>query len=111
MKNLVYFVLIIGLLIVSPLSAETKAETNAMTVNTTELRGFVFDERTNESLAGVLVSVNGQKVYTDFEGQFKVKNLCIGKCELRVSFISYQERMLTVDTSKETLLKVALRQR
>lgn len=113
MKNLFYFAVIIGLMMVTPLSSKNKAEAEAsvITVNSTELSGVVFDQNTNETLAGVLITVNGQKVYTDFEGQFKVKNVCIGVCELKVTLISYQERTLRIDTAKENSLKVALSQR
>lgn len=87
------------------------AEPNVANVITTELSGVVFDKKTNESLAGVIVLVNGQKIYTDLEGQFTVRNLCIGVCEIKVSLISYEEKTIKVDTSKQNNLRVALSQR
>ena len=115
MKNSLFFaILMLALLNVSNLSSKGKAEAEAkatVSVSTVELNGIIFDKNTNESLAGVVVLVNGQKVYTDFDGNFTVKNVCNGVCELKISMISYEDRILRIDTRKDSELKIALKQR
>lgn len=115
MKNSLFFaILMLALLNVSNLSSKDKAEAEAkatVSVSTVELNGIIFDKNTNESLAGVVVLVNGQKVYTDFDGNFSVKNVCNGVCELKISMISYEDKILHIDTRKDSELKIALKQR
>jgi len=115
MKNSLFFaILMLALLNVSNLSSKEKAEAEVkatVSVSTVELNGIIFDKNTNESLAGVVVLVNGQKVYTDFDGNFTVKNVCNGVCELKISMISYEDRILQIDTRKDNELKIALKQR
>jgi hypothetical protein len=115
MKNSFFFaILMMALLNVSNISAKGKAEAEAkatVSVSNVELNGIIFDKNTNESLAGVVVLVNGQKVYTDFDGNFTVKNVCNGVCELKISMISYEDRILQIDTRKDKELKIALKQR
>jgi len=115
MKNFLSItILMLAFLNVSTLLAKTNAGAEAKTTvvaNTVELNGFIFDKNTNESLAGVVVHVNGQKVYTDLDGNFSVSNVCSGVCELRISLISYEDRIVRIDTRKDNDLKIALKQR
>ena len=95
---------------------ETAApETKPATVNTTTssnvVNGLVVDKLTNETLAGVVVTSNGQKVYTDLEGNFEIKNLCDGKCQLKISLISYEDQVIEVDTNHTNSLRIMLNQR
>jgi|APMed6443717190_1056831.scaffolds.fasta_scaffold19637_2 hypothetical protein len=75
------------------------------------LKGVVFDKLTNESLAGVAIVVNGQKVYSDLDGNFTVSNQGNGNCELKISMISYEDQTLIVDLNKQNSLKIALNMR
>ena len=90
---------------------ETKAEVAVEIVNNNSLKGIVLDKLTNESLAGVVVTANGQKVYTDLEGNFTIQNVCTSKCELKISLISYADQILEVDTQNAKPIKIQLSQR
>lgn len=90
---------------------EAKVEAATEVVNTNTLKGIVFDKITNESLAGVVVTANGQKVYTDLEGNFTIQNVCTSKCELKISLISYADQILEVDAQNAKPIKIQLSQR
>ena len=47
------------------------------------VKGMVTDEA-GESLPGVTVMVNGKKVFTDLDGQFKVSGVC-KDCNIQIS--------------------------
>jgi len=57
------------------------------------------------------VYVDGQKVYTDFDGNFTFNNISKGKYEVKISMISYQDQTITVDTNKNKPLEIQLSQR
>ncbi len=76
-----------------------------------EIQGVVLDKKTNEPLAGALVVVNDQKIYTDFDGKFKVSNLKVTEPTLKITMISYFEENLNVDLTKKDELKIQLNQR
>ena len=82
-----------------------------VTVTNNILKGVVFDKLTNESLAGVAILVNGQKMYTDLDGNFTVSGQGNGNCKLKISMISYEDQTLIVDLNKENSLKIALNMR
>jgi len=90
---------------------ETKAEVAVEIVNNNSLKGIVLDKLTNESLAGVVVTANGQKVYTDLEGNFTIQNVCTSKCELKISLISYADQILEVEAQNAKPIKIQLSQR
>ena len=75
------------------------------------LKGNVFDKNTNESLAGAVITANGQKVYTDLDGNFSIQNVCDGKCQLKISLISYEDQTIEVDTNNSKSLQIKLSQR
>lgn len=75
------------------------------------LSGVVYDMDSAETLAGVSITANGQKVYTDLDGRFCLDNLCDGTCTLTVSLISYQEQTLEIDLEKTATLDIKLAQR
>lgn len=74
------------------------------------LKGKVFDVKKQEALAGVAVMAGGQKVYTDLEGNFELKNLAHKNCEIVMDLISYEEKALEVDASQEQMITVYLEQ-
>lgn len=92
-------------------NTEAKVSTSTEFQSNTTLKGVVFDKLTNESLAGAVVTANGQKVYTDLDGNFTVKNVCNGKCKLTISLISYADQTMEVDTENPSQLKIQLSQR
>jgi len=87
---------------------EPKPET---LVQTAVLHGMVFDKLTNETLAGAAITANGKKVYTDLDGNFTLSNLCGDKCQLQISFISYEEQTIEIDTNSVQSLQIKLQQR
>jgi len=90
-------------------SPAAKAE-SAVVTTATEIKGMVFDKTTNESLAGASVLINGKKVYTDLDGNFTIPANS-GNCELRISMISYEEKVMTVNLNGASTLKIELNQR
>lgn len=109
MKKLIFSIFI--LVASANLFAGQTATTEAQTVVSNTISGKVLDKETNEALAGVAVLVNGQKVYTDLDGNFTVSNLCGTNCELSVNMISYEPQTLTVDLAQNKTLAVVLKQR
>jgi hypothetical protein len=75
------------------------------------LKGIVSDKLTNETLAGAIITANGQKVYTDLDGNFSISNLCGGKCQVKISLISYKDQTLDIDSNNLQSLQVKLEQR
>lgn len=95
----------------TPANVEIKAEANALVATDFTTLGKVFDKETNESLAGASVFVNGEKIYTDLDGNFKLPATVQGECVIKVSMISYQDVVLNVKLNQKDALKVALNQR
>lgn len=89
--------------------AEIKTEQTATAQN--ELKGIIFDKKTNETLAGAAITANGQKIYTDLDGNFTIQNVCSGNCTIKISMISYQDQTIEVNTNDAGLLKIKLNQR
>lgn len=75
------------------------------------LKGIVSDKLTKETLAGAIITANGQKVYTDLDGNFSISNLCGGKCQIKISLISYKDQTLDIDTNNLQSVHVNLEQR
>ncbi|MGB4415027.1 MAG: carboxypeptidase-like regulatory domain-containing protein [Paludibacter sp.] len=117
MKKMLFITLVSFIALAMNVSAketaapEAKSTAIAETVSSNVLKGMVFDKLTNESLAGVVVTSNGQKVYTDLDGNFKIQNVCDGKCQLKISLISYEDQIIEVDTHSTNSLRIMLSQR
>ena len=113
MKKVV-FLSIIALMVSSiNLSAsptpEPKPETQVQTSKV--IHGMVFDNLTNETLAGAVITANNQKVYTDLDGNFSISNLCEGKCQLKISLISYKDQIIELDLHNSQTVQIKLQQR
>ncbi len=87
-----------------------KAET-AVATTVSEIKGMVFDKSTKETLAGASVLINGKKVYTDLDGNFTIPAGATGNCELKISMISYEDKVMTVSMDSKSALKIELNQR
>jgi hypothetical protein len=75
----------------------TTTETSpASVVNQVSISGKVIDFNSGEVLAGVEVMIEGssKKVYTDFDGNFKIENLKPGAYNLIASYISYNKSFI-----------------
>jgi hypothetical protein len=90
---------------------EVKTEVPTQPIQPTTLKGIVSDKLTKETLAGAIITVNGQKVYTDLDGNFTLSTLFGEKCQLKISLISYKDQVLEINTNSTNTLKVDLEQR
>ncbi|MEI6556678.1 MAG: carboxypeptidase-like regulatory domain-containing protein [Paludibacter sp.] len=90
-------------------SPEAKAEVQVPA--NTIVKGMVFDNLTNETLAGAVINANNQKIYTDLDGNFTLSNLCEGKCLINISMISYKDQTIELDLHNNQTLKIKLIQR
>lgn len=72
------------------------------------ISGTVVDN--NESLTGVKVLLDGKEtvVYTDFDGNFTINNVLAGEHTISFSLITYNNKEITFDPSKENSLEVEL---
>jgi hypothetical protein len=97
MKNI--FVLVIALLIGTSFSFAGNDEVTDNNAPTTSLVGKVIDESTGETLAGVMVQLEGidEYVFSDFDGNFKFEDLKPAKYEVSLSLISYKKVETEVD--------------
>ena len=95
--------------LVAATPAETDAKADVVTTSKL-LKGFVCDKLTQETLAGAIITVNGQKVYSDLDGNFALSTDADGKCKIEVSFISYKTQSVEVDTNTASNLQINLQQ-
>ena len=68
----------------------------AANTNTVIIAGKVIDFTSGEALAGVEVAIEGttKKVYTDFDGNFKIADLKPGNYNVIASYISYNKSFI-----------------
>jgi len=114
MKKVLFISLVSVMFFSMSISAKKNqiAETKVETIDQTRiLKGLVFDKLTNETLAGAVITANGQKIYTDLDGNFAVTNLCGDKCQIKVSLISYVDKTIEIDTNKLEPIKIQMQQR
>lgn len=115
MKKCMFFAIAVMMFVSIQVSAKgdaaTEAKPEVATVQQTTLTGWVCDKQTKELLAGATITANGQKVYTDLDGNFQLSNLCNGKCQIKVSLISYKEQTIEIETGKISNLQIKLEQR
>ena len=112
MKKIIFSLVMASVISSSTFSAEkaspeAKAEVQANTI----VKGMVFDNLTNETLAGAVITANNQKIYTDLDGNFTLSNLCEGKCLINISMISYKDQTIEIDLHNSQTLEIKLFQR
>lgn len=108
--SVVALVAVISLSAKEVASPEAKATVVSEVVSTAKLSGVIFDKTTNESLAGAVITVDGQKIYSDLDGKFEIKNTKGSKLQIKVSLISYEDKVIELDGNSESF-KVELNQR
>jgi len=106
----VALIMLVNISIIAKESASPEAKVTVLEESNT-LKGFVADKTTQETLAGAIITANGQKVYTDLDGNFSLSNLCGGKCQLKVSLISYKDQTIEINTNNVQSLQIKLEQR
>ena len=107
MKKILFLAIISLMFTTLNISAKPKPEVQS---NTTILKGVVCDKLTKETLASAVITTNGQKVYTDLDGNFTISNMCNGKCQIKINLISYQEQIIDIDTNTTKTLNINLKQ-
>jgi len=114
MKKVLFISVISFMFFSFSVSAEKNqmSETKNESIDQTRvLKGFVFDKLTNETLAGAVITANGQKVYTDLDGNFAVTNICGDNCQIKVSLISYVDEIVKIDMNNQKPIQIKLQQR
>lgn len=96
-------------------SANAAVSLNNPPVANAVITGQVNDFVTGESLAGVVVTVDGtdQTTYTDLDGNFKFNGMLPGKYNLVFSYISYNKNLienLDVTESETETVEVKLQE-
>jgi len=84
----------------------------AADAQTGTIKGTVTDFKTNETLIGTTVLIQGttQGTITNFDGEFIIPKVNPGKYNLVISFISYQSKIIQIEVEdgKETVVIVSL---
>lgn len=102
-------VMILGVAAIYAEPSKNAKSISSPVVNTksaTTIKGTVYDSNTNETLAGVSVLVNGEKTYTDLDGNFEIQNVNPQNCEITVKFISYEDQTIKVNNKKDLDIKL-----
>jgi len=75
------------------------------------ISGRVIDKLTGEALAGVEIKLmdTDLKIYTDFDGNFEIRNINPGAHALLVDYISYQNLVENVHAEKNNTTEVLLK--
>jgi hypothetical protein len=91
---------------------ESKANPDALSATTFNIKGIVSDQLTREKLAGVTIQIGSdqEKIYSNPDGSFIIPNLKPGNNSITVKCISYKDKELTLDdkTLKKGKLTVIL---
>ncbi len=91
-----------------PATGSPEAVTTASSIS-----GFVSDRQTGETLAGVMVELEGTttKVYTDLDGRFTIQSITPGSYNLVLTLISYNNSLvedIKVQASEQQTIEVKL---
>jgi len=72
------------------------------------ISGKVVDN--NESLTGVKILLDGKEtmIYTNFDGNFTLENVLAGEHTISFSLITYNNKEVTFNPSKENNLEIEL---
>jgi outer membrane receptor protein involved in Fe transport len=85
---------------------------SAATASAASLKGYVYDQKTGEALAGASVSLEntGRTVLTGLDGSFDFKHAAAGVFTLKISYVSYKAfaQKITVLSEDNPLVKVYL---
>jgi hypothetical protein len=91
--------------------AEVSRAVVTESVSGLQLVGIIVDAENNETLAGALIIVNGEKYYSDLEGKFTIPHNKLGKQELTIELISYEPVSVEVDGSRNKTITIKLLQK
>jgi hypothetical protein len=109
MKTIITFLFVI-FMAVNSYAGNGEINMKAKNSTSNEIKGKIVDAINGEPLAGVeiiLLSTNN-KTYSDFDGNFKFENIPSGEQQIRISYISYQEKLEKIDVLKNTTDKIQI---
>lgn len=115
MKKVFILIVAVTFLAFNSIQATEKETSNSSNTNTTVvkennvIKGIVLDKITAETLAGAVITLNGQKIYTDLDGNFQLNNLK-EKSVLKISMISYEDQTINIDPSNDKIINIELKQ-
>jgi TonB-dependent receptor len=77
------------------------------------IKGKIIDKQTGEALPGAIVKIDGTTIgsFSDFDGNYEIKNLAPGDYDLIFSFISYKTlivKKVKLEVVKSTTINVSL---
>lgn len=74
------------------------------------LRGVVTDSVTNDRLIGATIAVMGTSLgaMTDVEGEYKISNIPAGRHQLKISYVGYRTKFVSVDVIDKQSKRVNL---
>lgn len=76
-----------------------------ITLNTSRINGYVYDEKTNEELCGVMIISNNDTTYSDFNGYFEI-TICDNKTKnMEFVLISYENLKIN-NVSNNQIIKL-----
>lgn len=104
----ILFLIVLSFVFTIFVNASDKDKEAVPPVTSMSINGVISDVDTDETLAGVLVTIDGTelKTLTDLDGKFSFEGLDIGDYELKVSYISYKEvkvQDIDINSHKKTL--------
>lgn len=86
----------------------TNTEVKAATI---QLTGNVMDTKSNETLAGATVYIDGEKAYSDLDGNFTFTDIKPGKHKISVELISYEKSEQEIDINQNSKINIHLVQK
>ncbi len=97
-------------------SSEKKGEESSAVALTAsaqvlQLTGTIVDDKSNETLAGASILVDGKKYYSDLDGNFAIADVKPGKYDVTVELISYEPVSIEVDLSQNQQVNIGLLQK
>ncbi len=107
------FLIVLSLVLTIFVQASEVQKVTVPPVATVSINGVIADVDTDETLAGVMVSIEGTgyKTLTDLDGNFSFDGLESGDYDLKLTYISYKEvKVENVKTdSKDQTIELKLK--
>lgn len=103
--KITFLIIAIAFLSITAYADNNKSSKNVKTnkteavekANFVNVSGIITDKKSNESLAGASIYIDGTKYYSDLDGNFTIQNIKPGKHTVKVEFISYQSVEMEMD--------------
>ncbi|MBE0646527.1 MAG: carboxypeptidase-like regulatory domain-containing protein [Bacteroidales bacterium] len=102
MKNIRYFLLATLVFVATATLFAENESSKASGPTTLSVLGTVIDKITNETLPGVTIQMTDTdtKIYSNPDGTFSLDGLQPGQYEVKVSCISYKDKVVSLDVQR-----------